>query len=108
MTVLANEIELEALAQPSGGKPLWSGPEGPAFLSAVKVRVCVRVGGAHTSVGELLAMKQGAVLPLDRLVDEPLDVMVDEHVVARGTLVAVGDNFGVRITEVAIPGLGTR
>jgi flagellar motor switch protein FliN/FliY len=104
MTVVANEIELEPLIQPPGGRPLWSGSDAPAFLGAVKVRVSVRVGGAHTSVGELLVMNQGTVLPLDRLVDEPLDVLVDEHVIARGTLVAVGDYFGVRITEMAIPG----
>jgi flagellar motor switch protein FliN/FliY len=106
MTVLANEIELEPLIQPPGGKPLWGGSEALPFLGTVKVRVSVRVGSAHTSVGELLAMKQGAVLPLDRLVDEPLDILVDEHVVARGMLVAVGDYFGVRITEMATHGVG--
>jgi len=61
--------------------------------------VSVRVGQAETTVGELLEMKPGAVLALDRLVDQALDVLVDEHVVARGTLVAVGDHFGIRLTE---------
>jgi len=60
------------------------------------------VGEVETSVSELLQLKQGSVLALDRLVDEPLDVLVDQHVVARGVLVAVGEHFGVRITEAAI------
>jgi flagellar motor switch protein FliN len=98
---IATEIELEPLSQPnSDAKPL-AGSAWP-FLGAVKIRVAVRVGEVETSVSELLQLKQGSVLALDRLVDEPLDVLVDQHVVARGVLVAVGEHFGVRITEAAI------
>ena len=39
------------------------------------------------------------MLALDRALDQPLDVLLDGHVVARGTLVAVGDHFGLRLTE---------
>lgn len=100
MTTIANEIELEALPTLElSGKPLVASTL--PFLSSVKVRVAVRVGGAEISVAELLELKQGAVLSLDRFVEQPLDVLVDEHVVARGMLVAVGDHFGVRITEAA-------
>jgi flagellar motor switch protein FliN len=97
MTHTATEIELEPLSQDPLGQPLL-GSAWP-FLGSVKVQVAVRVGTAQSSVTELLEMKQGTVLALDRLVDEPLDVLVDGHVVARGVLVAVGENFGVRITE---------
>ena len=101
MTTIANEIELEPLSEVKlNGQPML-GSVVP-FLGSVKVRVSVRVGTAHTSVAELLEMKQGAVLALDRLVDQPMDVLVDEHVVARGMLVAVGDCFGVCITETAM------
>ncbi|HEY5760121.1 MAG TPA: FliM/FliN family flagellar motor switch protein [Steroidobacter sp.] len=100
MNPTATEIELEPLADaPADGRPLVESVL--PLLGAVKVRVSVRVGAAQTSVAELLDMKQGAVLTLDRLVDQPLDVLIDEHVVARGVLVAVGENFGVRITEAA-------
>lgn len=101
MTTIANEIELEPLAQSNTD----SGPlldSALPFLGSVKVRVSLRIGGATISVAELLALTQGSVIALDRLVDEPLDVLVDEHVIARGTLVAVGENFGVRLTETAI------
>jgi flagellar motor switch protein FliN/FliY len=97
MSLLANDIELEPMIEAPSDTPLLSGSW--PFLNAVKVRVSVRVGEAHTTVGELLDLKQGAVLPLDRLVDESMDIIVEGHVVARGMLVAIGDHFGVRITE---------
>lgn len=101
MTTIANEIELEPL--PEGkpdGKPVLSSVL--PFLGSVKVRLSVRVGGAEVSVSELLKLERGAVLSLDKGVDEPLDVLIDGFVVARGTLVAVGEQFGVRITETAV------
>jgi flagellar motor switch protein FliN len=100
MTTIAREIELEPPAEATFEGPPLPGSRWP-FLGSVKVQVSVRVGGTEASVAELVEMKQGAVLALDRLVDEPLDVLVDGHVVARGMLVAVGEHFGVRITETA-------
>ena len=100
MTTIANEIELEPLsATKPSHKPMLSSVL--PFLGSVKVRVSVRVGSAEISVADLLKMEHGSVLPLDRLVEEPLDVLVDNLVVARGMLVAVGEHFGVRITEAA-------
>src|SRR5262245_39602433 len=95
---IANEIDLEPLADAKlDGKLLVSSVL--PFLGAVRVHVSVHAGGADVSVADLLEMKQGAVLPLDRMVEQPLDVRVGDHVIARGVLVAVGDLFGVRITE---------
>jgi len=103
MTTTATGIELEPLEAPaSGGAPVLD--SALPFLGAVRVNVSVRVGSAEISVAELMAMRQGAVLALDRLVDQPLDVLVSDHVVARGVLVAVDDSFGVQISEtVSLP-----
>jgi flagellar motor switch protein FliN/FliY len=102
MTILTHDIELEAPAESTAdGAPLLGGVL--PFLGSVKVTVAVRVGCAEISVAELAAMKAGGVITLDRLVEEPLDVLVDGHVVARGVLVAVGEHFGVRITEAMTP-----
>jgi flagellar motor switch protein FliN/FliY len=65
----------------------------------VKVRLRVSVGQATLSIGELLALKEGGVLKLDAALDLPVEILLDDKVVARGQLVAVDDNFGVRITE---------
>ncbi len=101
VSVIANEIDLSPLAASQGsGAPLL--PAQLPFLSAVKVRVGVQIGSTETSLGELLEMKQGSVLALDQLLDQPVDVLVDGHVVARGSLVAVGEHFGVRLTETPV------
>lgn len=73
----------------------------PALLDSVKVGLGVVVGEAETTLGELMALKEGAVLKTGRQVDLPVDVVINGNVVARGQLVAVDDHFGVRITEVA-------
>jgi flagellar motor switch protein FliN/FliY len=66
----------------------------------VKVSLRVVAGEASISIGELFAVKADQVLTLDRSLEEPLDILLDGHVVARGQLVAVDDNFGIRILEV--------
>lgn len=68
---------------------------------AVKVRLQVVVGGLEMTIGDLSRLQQSAVLKLDRLADAPLDITLDGQVVARGHLVAVGDHFGVRVTDLA-------
>jgi flagellar motor switch protein FliN/FliY len=96
--VIANEIELSALSEDTdAGAALL--PARLPFLGSVKVHVTVQIGQAETTLGELLEMKQGGVLPLNQPLDQPIDVIVDGHVVARGSLVAVGDHFGVRLSE---------
>jgi flagellar motor switch protein FliN/FliY len=72
-----------------------------ALLDSVKVTLQVVVGQASTTLGELMSLKEAAVLKVDRLVEQPVDVLVNGNVVARGQLVVVDDNFGVRVTEVA-------
>jgi flagellar motor switch protein FliN/FliY len=71
------------------------------LLAGVKVRLNVVVGHVQTTLGEMMSLKESTILKVDRPVDSPVDVLVDGNVVARGQLVVVDDNFGVRITEIA-------
>lgn len=86
-------------AEPSGE------PAAPAqrlqALAGVKTQLHVVAGRASASVGDILGLKAGAVLTLDAPLNAPFDVMLGDQVIARGELVAVGDRFGVRVTEVA-------
>jgi flagellar motor switch protein FliN/FliY len=92
------EIELTPLLQPeTPGGPALSAPL--PFLGALTVTIVGRAGRLESTVAVLLARRAGEVLTLARAVDQPLDVLLDGHVVARGTLVAVGDQFGLRVTE---------
>lgn len=68
-------------------------------LRHVKAQVQVIVGGAEVSVGELLDAKASHVVTLDRALTQPVDLVVEGQVIARGQLVAVDDKFAVRITE---------
>lgn len=74
-------------------------------LAAVKTELHVLAGKASASVGEILGLKAGTVLTLDAALNAPFDVVLGDQVVARGELVAVGDRFGLRITEVAPHGV---
>ena len=68
-------------------------------LHGIRTRLTVVLGSIELSVGELLGAREQQVLQIDRTLEQPVDVMLEGQVVARGTLVAVGDSFGVRITE---------
>lgn len=101
--VSVQDVELESLdeqearsAGSHGGELLDGGLE---MIKGVKVRLEVRVGDAELTVGELLDLKNGAVVRLNQDVQAPVEVLLDGRVVARGELSVVGDNFGVRITE---------
>ncbi|MBV8464752.1 MAG: FliM/FliN family flagellar motor switch protein [Burkholderiales bacterium] len=91
-------IELPELgANPGQGQALVAGALDA--VQHVKVKLSVRVGDTTMSIGELMNLQQDQVVKLDSLADAPVDVMLDGRIVARGQLVAVDDNFGVRITE---------
>lgn len=99
MTIETKDIELPMLTDgPQAAKPLYTVKEALPFLGALKVRLTARLGETELTVAELTALKAGATVPLDRLLNQPLDLLAEGHVVAQGTLVAVGEHFGVRIT----------
>lgn len=82
------------------------GPGAPAtgggsldLLADVHLPVTVELGGARLTVRELLGLREGSVLELDRAAGAPVDVLVNGTLVARGDVVVVGDDLGVRITE---------
>ncbi|HEX7650902.1 MAG TPA: FliM/FliN family flagellar motor switch protein [Noviherbaspirillum sp.] len=85
-------------AQPSGTPIVGDNIQ---LLRGVKVSVTAVVGDIQTTLGELMSLKESSVLKIERHVDDPIDIIVDGKLFARGQLVAIDDNFGVRITEVA-------
>jgi len=70
------------------------------LIEHVNVRVTVSLGETEIPISRLFSLANGDVLALDREADAPVDIRVNERLVARGVLVAVGDKFGVRITEI--------
>lgn len=100
MSTHTQVIELPELKpHPLPGAPVVG--TDPGVIQNLKVRIRVVAGEATLTVAELMALREDAVLKLDRPVDDPVDVMLDGQVVARGRLVAVGDEFGLQVTELA-------
>ena len=85
-------------------------PNGPSILGSnlqlihgVKITLMAKLGDTEISVGELFSLKNGSVVKLDRLTTDPVDILLDGQVVARGTLVVADDHFGISITEIPRP-----
>jgi len=66
----------------------------------VPVKVKAVLGGARVPVGDLIQMRSGSVVELDRRVGEPVDVFVNERLIARGELVLIDGSLGVTLTEI--------
>lgn len=75
-------------------------PIGLDSLLDVPVRVTVQIGRARMSLGELVKLGPGSLVPLDREAHEPADILVNGKVVARGEVVTIDASYGVRITSV--------
>ncbi|MCK9517953.1 MAG: flagellar motor switch protein FliN [Dehalococcoidia bacterium] len=70
------------------------------LLAALRMNVTVELGRTQLTVAEVLGLGPGSVVELDRLAGEPVDIRVNDRLIARGEVVVVDENFGVRITEV--------
>ena len=70
-------------------------------LQNISVTLAIEVGRANIKIKDLMRLTQGSVVELDRIAGEPLDLLVNETVVAQGEVVLVNDRYGVRLTRVA-------
>lgn len=69
----------------------------------IPVSLSMEVGSTEISIRNLLQLNQGSVIELDRLAGEPLDVLVNGTLIAKGEVVVVGEKFGIRVTDVVSP-----
>lgn len=74
------------------------------MFADISVRVTVEVGSASLTLASLLDLGEGSVLELDRQVNDPLDLLVNGTLVARGEIVETNGRFGIRIIDVAHDG----
>lgn len=74
-----------------------------ALLMEIPLQVTVELGRAKITVENLLRLTQGSVVELNRVTGEPLDIYVNNRLVARGEAVVVKEKFGVRIIDVISP-----
>jgi flagellar motor switch protein FliN len=86
----------------AGAASLAQGP-GLELLLDVELEATLRFGSREMPLGEILELGPGDVVELDRHVSDPVDLIVGDKIVARGDVVLVNGNFGLRVTEVAAP-----
>jgi flagellar motor switch protein FliN len=93
--------DLAAANRPAGrGGPVT----GLDLLHDVEMEVSAELGRTRMSVRELLSLAPGAVVELDRAAGSPADLLVNGRLIARGEVVVIDENFGLRITEIVVPG----
>ena len=71
-----------------------------ARLRDVPVELAVEIGRTHMTIGETLDLGPGSIVTLDRLAGEPVDLLVNGKPIARGEVVVIDEEFGLRVTEV--------
>nr|WP_296073791.1 flagellar motor switch protein FliN [uncultured Actinoplanes sp.] len=74
------------------------------MLHDVEMEVSAELGRTRMSVRELLSLNPGAIVELDRAAGSPADLLVNGRLIARGEVVVIDENFGIRITEIVSPG----
>jgi len=73
------------------------------FILDIPLQITVELGRAQMLINDLLQLGQGSVVELSKLAGEPMEVLVNQKLVARGEVVVVNEKFGVRLTDIISP-----
>ena len=79
------------------------GAEKLKILESIEVEMSIEVGRTEMTIKDLLQLNEGSVVELDRLAGEPLDILVNGAIIAKGEVVMVGERYGVRFTDIVDP-----
>ena len=74
-----------------------------SLIMDVKMEMTVELGRTEKQVKDILAMGEGTILELDKLAGEAVDILVNHKLIAKGEVVVIDENFGVRVTEILSP-----
>ncbi|MGZ9584628.1 flagellar motor switch phosphatase FliY [Paenibacillus marinisediminis] len=70
------------------------------LLLDIPLRVTVELGRTHKQIKDILELSQGSIIELDKLAGEPVDILVNNKLIAKGEVVVIDENFGVRVTDI--------
>ena len=73
------------------------------FILDIPLTVTVELGRARMLIGELLQLGQGSIVELAKFAGEPMDVFINQRLIAKGEVVVVNEKFGIRLTDIASP-----
>jgi flagellar motor switch protein FliN/FliY len=95
------EGDLDGIDEMSGGEKVDT--KNLDLILDIPLTVAVELGRSKMLINDLLQLGQGSVIELTKLVGEPLEVLVNNKLVARGEVVVVNEKFGVRLTDIVTP-----
>jgi flagellar motor switch protein FliN/FliY len=78
-------------------------PRGMDLLLDIPLEATVELGRARMLIRDVLELSPGSIVELERVAGEPVDLLVNGRLVAKGEVVVIDDNFGIRITEIVSP-----
>ena len=100
------QLEPDMNEPPSVEEPAKAGNRNDVNLEAllkVPVALSIEVGRKQMRLDDLLETQEGAVIELDKLLNEPLDILVNGALIAHGVIVLAQDRFGIQITDILSP-----
>ncbi|HEX4438292.1 MAG TPA: flagellar motor switch protein FliN [Solirubrobacteraceae bacterium] len=97
---MSETIEYEQFDQAPGSGPGADSDIDLSRLSDIPMELSVEIGRAHMTVGETLDLRVGAVVALERQAGDNVDLLVNGSPIARGEVVVVDEQYGLRITEI--------
>lgn len=89
---------------PSAGSSVPSASQAAPLLMGVRLPIRVLMGSAQLCLRDIVQLGSGSVVELNCSPDDPVQIIVNDRVIAHGEIVTVGGNYGVRITQIAAPG----
>jgi flagellar motor switch protein FliN len=87
------------MLEPFGGAPASSEMATIDVIRDVELNVRIELGRTQLQIEDVLKLHRGSVVPLDKLAGDPVDIYVNDRLVARGEILVLNDNFCVRVTE---------
>ncbi|MBU1863370.1 MAG: flagellar motor switch protein FliN [Candidatus Omnitrophica bacterium] len=69
----------------------------------ISLNLSIELGRTILNVKDILALREGAVVELDKLAGDPVDIFINNKLIARGEVVVIDDNFGVRVIDILSP-----
>ncbi|MNE19050.1 Flagellar motor switch protein FliN [compost metagenome] len=70
------------------------------LLMDIPLKVTVELGRTQKQIKDILELSQGSIIELDKLAGEPVDILVNNKLIAKGEVVVIDENFGVRVTDI--------
>lgn len=94
-----SNVEFQHLSEPAGIPEV----KNIDMLMDVNLPIAIELGRTKMSIADILALGPGSVVELNKLAGEPVELLVNQRVVAKGEVVVIDENFGVRITQLLTP-----